>query len=816
MLPTCFFDTEGLGLHSPSVLLQYAFDDADPTLYDLWLEPAGKTRDLFRRIVESRVVAHNLTFDWGRLQAFWSGLHAFGDNERPIDDVSKFIVSEYENRSVACLKPPKAVCTLLLCQKQLGGSALATKEIRVRRIPERVAEDVARILTNNTNLPAILFAKRADRDQRWRVADSDGGPGWNDIVLSFAPSNALKDIAELVFGDAVTRFDEIAPPGFAAELGYAPFYYLNNGDGTGLLDGKPMWPLLLHDHINHWKTEPSARKYAAADVTLLRKLYRHLGAIDTDFDGEMACQVASVRISGMSFDNAMLQDQIDYSSSIVDTAAVNVDSHVQVRQYIAEALDPMEALVVADGCRKEILEKVIQTFSLPEEEECCDDGCPRCDGKKVVGPGPMPVADRAAHILEIRKHRKRLQLYTKLSECGGHIFPSFRVVGTKSGRMSSGDGINYHAIDSSKEIREMFTLAEDVLNVVSGGDFDSQELAIAAAVMNDAGLADDIAKGKSLHGVFAAEASGIPYERIMKFKDDKSTTEAHFYKISKICVYAILYGASAFNIAQTLKVSEADADRIIQGFFEKYPYMAETRKWVKKSLEALSTDENGRLVIHKPERTSVESVFGYSRSFQVEFAVMHAMVKSMDEIKETIGKSIRETLNKTRGDNDELFTIRSEKKGRQTLDGAIISALYGSTFSLQGKILRAALNHLIQSAGRTITLRVQKRSWDVQPVGITPFRVKLMSIHDEIMVTSSMEDAITIRQAVVDEVADICKTVPLTSLGWAVDGKSWFGTKASKDVTRCGWGSETTPTDASYDIQEEIDELLETEVEVQD
>ena len=81
-MQTAYIDSETLGLYGPAAILQYAFDDDEPVLYNPWLEPAGKTRALIRRFVASRVVAHNLTFDWQKIQNLWAGLTAFEDDER--------------------------------------------------------------------------------------------------------------------------------------------------------------------------------------------------------------------------------------------------------------------------------------------------------------------------------------------------------------------------------------------------------------------------------------------------------------------------------------------------------------------------------------------------------------------------------------------------------------------------------------------------------------------------------------------------------------------------------------------------------------
>jgi len=801
-LKSCWFDTEGLGIYSPSVIIQARFDyhtekhDDKPFIFDLWRNPASQTVALIEEIVTCRVVAHNLTFDWQRVSQFYCAARGLqrdhGIDARPIDHVTDMANLFYSERSAFCLKPPAAVCTLLLCQKQIGGSALATKEIRVRKVPTDVAQHVADMLNGMTDLPEILFAKRAS-DQRWQTAlndDDETGTQWLDVALRFGPSSALKDIARFVLGveDIQKIGESFESPPYPYECGYAPYATLLNDGGwehnfyDKKLDAhvrKPLWPLLLRQHLNFWTASIDApqTKYALDDVYLLERLDKHLGSLETDFDSEMACQVASVRVAGLPIDMAKLDEQIAASSKYVAKAEINVNSHIAVRKYIAEALDPMEALIVADGCDKEKLKKLTTAMVLEGEEFCCKKGCGRCGGKGTVGPGPMPVVARALHVLSVRKHKKRLQLYDKLM-LSKEAFPSFKVIGTKSGRMSGADGLNYHAIDSSNEIRDIFTFAKEGW-IVCGGDMNSQELAIAAAVMHDGNLEKDIETGKSLHGVFAAEASQIPYSQIMKNKDDKNTVEAGWYKKAKICVYAILYGAASFNIAHTLGVTPEEAERIILGFFAKYPIMAETRKLVKQSLEALRPDESGRLRVVEPKQQHIDSVFGFRRSFQAEFAVMNILFQGMKQWNEmskdgTNAPAYMEFLELDRK------IVRKENKGTQTVKSAVSSALYGSVFSLQGKILRAALNHLIQSAGRTCTLRVQKRVWDeVQPVGIHEFLIKLLSVHDELATVSEAGYAPIIEKAVADEMAALCRTVPLLSLDWATNVGSWNGVKSA-------------------------------------
>jgi len=763
-------------------ILQYAFDNDEPQLYNPWLEPVQRTICLLEEFTQSRVVAHNLTFDWQKIQSFYNAIVRLRDthgNTTPIDYVDDMVTYFYTERERHCLKPAAAVCTLLVCQKELGGTGLAAKEVRVRQIPRVCAEPLCDLLNNYTDLPSILFAKR--RDGGWHVGESDKGDLWADVILKFAPSNGLKEVARHVLGveDTQKIGSEVLPPVMPYELGYCPFAHLMRKAGCT----EQLWPDLLADHITFWNNNEAAVKYALDDIHLLRKLDHHLGKRDTDFDGELAVQVASCRQAGFKIDVDQLRKAIRESTEVVETARINVDAHKKVQQWIAAALDPMEQHVVSEGCDKSTLKKIVRNFVAEEREECdCDNGCPRCEYAGVIEPGPMPVAKRAQHVLDVRKHKKRLQLYDKLA-IAQEAFPGFRVIGTKSGRMSGTDGLNYHGIDGSKEIRSIFTLAGDG-EIVSGGDMNSQELAIAAAVMQDGNLAFDIEVGRSLHGEFAAAIMGVPYEQIMERRDDKGSVEGQTYAKAKVCLYAILYGASAYNISQVLGCPVDEAEEKIAKFFSEYPLMKKTREAVKQSLQCLRSVEGGRIEVGEPAQSYIDSCFGFRRSFEIEMLVMRSIVDAMNNVKTLFeqGGPLATWANE--------HAVRREEKGSQTYKGCILSALFGGAFSLQGKIQRAALNHLIQSAGRTCTLRVQRRIWDdVQPSGVHPFRVKLMSVHDEVVCVSKPETAKQIEQTVYDEMKSLCETVPLLSLDWATDVGSWYGVKSAEDGLRCGWKS---------------------------
>jgi hypothetical protein len=767
-LRNCFLDTETCGLFGPPVIMQVGYGNRKPFIHHIWSRTAQSTMRLIENIVKCRVVAHNLNFDWQKMQSLYQNLlvlsREFGPRAKPQDHI-EFFARECEPNGWAedvCLKPAGSICTLTLAQKTLGGTSLAAKAIYIRKVPAMVAQQLCDWLEEETNLPEILFVRRKTR---WTVRESDHGLAWRDVVLSFGPSNALKDVCKHVLGSDVVTWDEsdAGTLEWPKEEGYCPIAArLDEGNWT--YDKGKLWPALIRQHIDHWASSDNAEKYALSDVYLVRALYKHFGSPTNDFDSDLITQVASVRQRGFDFNVAGMQELAVQSAAYVANAEINVDSPKQVRQYLAEVLDPAEAIIVEKSAAKAVLKNIRKTFTLDEEEECCDEGCPRCDFTGKVGPGPMPVVARVNHIEEVRKHTKRLQVFNKLL-VAGRAYPNFKVVGSKSGRMAGTDGLNFHGIDKKRDIRDLFTFKRPGW-ILSGGDYDSQELAIAGTAYDDLVLVGEISKGKSLHGLFGAEVYNTTYEDIMENKADGR------YDKAKTGMYALLYGAAPFKIAQSLGIPEHEANVALERFFKKYASTKKTRERLASELTSLRSVDGGAICWQEPLKDHVDSVFGFRRSFEVENLVIRMLVEVLPKLHDLFGKY--------------KATVERKVGKPQTITGAVYSAIYGAAFSLQGKIIRSALNHIIQSTGRTVTLGLQHNLWELQPVGIHPWRICLMSIHDEVVAESAPEDGPVILERVQNKLMEQCKTIPLLSIGWSPDLSCWGELKSAKGV-HCGF-----------------------------
>jgi hypothetical protein len=817
-IPTHFLDTETCGLHGVPVLLQHAQDDGEVSVHHLWKMPIYESMKLIEEFVEGRVVAHNLRFDWFHLSKWYNMMYwlltraHIEDIDHPIN-LSRGIMAEAEWQSQfgPCLKPASAIDTLLLASKGEDQAYLMdTKAIYVRRIPIGMAEPLCEQLNLATDLPWILFAGKKNQEQRWTVCDNtdrrtgEVDPYWKDIKISFNPSKSLKDLAVFLCDhEPPKRFADIAPPEFPAEEGYAPFATLLSNESKDWLypirkkqpNGQyrerlmPTWPALVYDHIEHWSSDLDAQAYAEDDIHMLRKLYQKFGSPLEDEDGMVACQVASVRLRGFDVNMEGVETLRNESLNVVGGAEINVNSPKQVAGFVAEALDPMEQLMLREGCNQKVIDAIKIEFNLDEEEECyCDEGkvfdesagtfvdCVRCEGKGSVGPGPMPVVGRVQHIEAVRKHTKRVELFDKL-RLARRAYPDFNVIGTKSGRMSGASGLNFQGIDHSDAVRSLFTLAGpsngswDCPNgtelVLSAGDYESQELAIAATAMRDEDLMEDMASGKKLHGLFAAQAFETTYEDIMSNKDDGR------YGKGKGGVFAILYGGTFETVAKNMGIEVEVAEAAYNRMVAKYPQMGNTRKKITERFSSMHQTDEGKIEYRDPPEKFIESVFGFRRYFDTEYEIQR-MILSVIKNMPPHWKDI------------ELKVER--KEGRlQSMSGALCSALYGAAFSIQNKIIRASNNHVIQSTGRHLTVGMQAAVWSLQPTGIHPFRLTLMSIHDELAVVCPPQYVDKVNGVIEEKVTEQCETVPLTCINWFNGNKSWAEKGDGANGTFYGW-----------------------------
>lgn len=789
-----FIDTETCGLYSMPVLLQYAFDDEEINLYDIWLRPVGETLALMERIAERVVVGFNLTFDWFQFTKLYSIWTKLPKKWAPIEHINEIAAIEPAGRDGLVIKPYSAMDLMLHGRKGPLQSLMSRSDITIRRVPRVLAETLAAELETQVEIDGIYFARRKDKEApHWKVMDIQGddgyiNPDFQNVVLKFAPSGGLKYIAEHILGfKPKYHYEDVEPPEdwYPVELGYAPFASAVSSEKDGWLvheDGKVVghaWPACVERFVKHWAENKPAREYAYDDIVYTRALYKHFDEPEHgDDDSILSCMVPIVRWRGFKIDVDAIKERRAEEQLLVDNAPVMITSPAKVREYLTAAMDDVEQICLEDT-GKDTLQKLRKLSFDPNEigETCskCDGGgCERCDGHgKVVAfepptpeVGNHPVAIRADRMLKCKTAIKEVELYDKLLRAG-RFHASFTVIGTLSSRMAGADGLNPQGIKATKVVRRMFPLADESKGeVLSGGDFDAYEVTLADAEYNDPALRKDLLSGKKIHALLATcmyEELKVTYEDVMASEGQ----EFDMYTNGKRGVFGIFYGGDAGTLERNCSINRTAAERTFDLFGQRYPGFNKSRAQIFDTFAALTQREGeGTAISWKDPQEYVESFLGFRRYFTLEWKIVRALFEMARNPPKAF-RSIKHSV------------MRSP--GRvQTAGGATASALYGAAFGIQGKIQRAAGNHKIQSPGGQITKRVQRVVWDLQPCGPGELFVCPMNVHDELMVVNRPEFTDRVCDAVIRGTEEFRKAVPLIGMSWFKEMSNWAEKKASE------------------------------------
>ena len=169
-------------------------------------------------------------------------------------------------------------------------------------------------------------------------------------------------------------------------------------------------------------------------------------------------------------------------------------------------------------------------------------------------------------ILEIRGLRKLLATYVNalpklINPDTGRIHTTFNQTTTATGRISSTNP-NLQNIpvrtDDGREIRRAFIA--DPGCVVMAADYSQIELRLMAELSADPTMVEAFAHGEDIHRSTAAKI----------FHEDIANVTADQRRIAKTANFGIIYGISAFGLAERLGIPRAEARSLIDNYMATY------------------------------------------------------------------------------------------------------------------------------------------------------------------------------------------------------------------------------------------------------
>jgi DNA polymerase-1 len=180
--------------------------------------------------------------------------------------------------------------------------------------------------------------------------------------------------------------------------------------------------------------------------------------------------------------------------------------------------------------------------------------------------GKHPMIDL---LLEYRQLAKLKSTYVDgllalMDPVTGRVHTSFNQTIASSGRLSSSNP-NLQNIpvrtEVGRQIRRAFIA--DPSYVLLTADYSQFELRILAHITHEPRLVEAFSKDEDIHTITAASLFNVPVSAVTK--DQR--------RLAKTVVYAVLYGQSAFGLAQITGMTNSEASDFIKRYHETFPHI---------------------------------------------------------------------------------------------------------------------------------------------------------------------------------------------------------------------------------------------------
>jgi DNA polymerase-1 len=364
-------------------------------------------------------------------------------------------------------------------------------------------------------------------------------------------------------------------------------YVLDAGlGGHGMDDLAKRW--LNHDtiHFQHvagsGKSQVSfdcvaidkATEYAAEDADVTLRLWsalkprlpaEHVTSVYETLERAMPAVLARMERRGISIDRQVLSR---LSGELAQKQAGLED---EIKQIAGEPLNP--------GSPKQIGDILFGKMALPG-------GTKTKTGQWSTGARELEELAEQGHalprkILDWRQVSKLRSTYTEalptyVNPTTHRVHTSYALAATSTGRLSSSDP-NLQNIpvrtEEGRKIRRAFVAAPG-MKLVSA-DYSQIELRLLSEVAEVPALRKAFQDGIDIHAMTASEMFGV------SVKDMPSEVRRR----AKAINFGIIYGISAFGLANQLGIEREEAGAYIKKYFERFPgirdYMDETREFCR-------------------------------------------------------------------------------------------------------------------------------------------------------------------------------------------------------------------------------------------
>ncbi|HMA13189.1 MAG TPA: DNA polymerase I, partial [Kiloniellaceae bacterium] len=185
--------------------------------------------------------------------------------------------------------------------------------------------------------------------------------------------------------------------------------------------------------------------------------------------------------------------------------------------------------------------------------------------------------DLPARVLDWRQLTKLKSTYTDALQTqivDGRVHTSYAQAIASTGRLSSNDPNLQNIPVRTEEGRKIRTaFVADAGHVLLSVDYSQIELRLTAHIAEVPALKQAFHEGQDIHAITASQVFGLPVEGMDPMVRRKA----------KAINFGIIYGISAFGLAQNLGIPQAEAKAYIDAYFKRYPGIRDYMDAMKKS-----------------------------------------------------------------------------------------------------------------------------------------------------------------------------------------------------------------------------------------
>jgi DNA polymerase-1 len=319
-----------------------------------------------------------------------------------------------------------------------------------------------------------------------------------------------------------------------------------------------------------------AAEFAAEDADVTLRLWRllkprltaeHMNTVYETLERPLVAVLARMERRGISIDRQVLSR---LSGEFAQRALALED---EIRKLAGEPINP--------GSPKQLGDILFGKFGLPG-------GTRTRTGQWSTGARALEELAEQGHalpqkILDWRQVSKLRSTYTDalpdfVNPQTHRLHTTYALAATPTGRLSSSEP-NLQNIpvrtEEGRKIRRAFVAAPG--HKLASADYSQIELRLLAAIADIAPLKKAFREGLDIHAMTASEMFGVPVKNM----------PGEVRRRAKAINFGIIYGISAFGLANQLGIAREEAGAYIKKYFERFPgirdYMEETKAFCKQN-----------------------------------------------------------------------------------------------------------------------------------------------------------------------------------------------------------------------------------------